>query len=88
VQGEVDPETGMVADLRDLDEAIRESVIEPMDHAFLNALPEFSGGLIPTTENVARVVWDRLAPRLPDGCLLDRVRVIEDRTLWADYRGA
>jgi len=87
VRGEIDPETGMVVDLATLDRLLRELVREPMDHAFLNDLPEFSAGLIPTTENLARVVWNRISPALPSACVLTRVRVLEDRNLWADYRG-
>lgn len=88
VSGPVDPETGMVVDLGELDRVLREEVREPMHHAFLNDLPDFAGEReVPTTENIARVVWDRVAPRLPDGCTLLRVRVREGRDLWSDYEG-
>jgi len=86
VRGDVDPDTGMVMDLALLDSLLVAHVKNPMDHAFLNDLPEFSGSAIPTTENLARVVWDRLEPTLPSSCSLERVRVLEDRNLWADYR--
>lgn len=87
VRGEIDPETGMIVDLAVLDRLLREIVREPMDHAFLNDLPEFAAGMIPTTENLARVVWERVSPALPSLCALTRVRVLEDRNLWADYQG-
>ena len=87
VSGLVDPETGMVVDLVALDRALSEAILEPMDHAFLNDLPEFASGLVPTTENIARVAWNRLADVLPGGCELVSVRVYEDRNLWAEYRG-
>lgn len=88
VEGEVDPATGMVVDLAELDQLLEEEVVEPMDHAFLNDLPDFRGDReIPTTENIARVIWDRLRPRLPGGCRLSRVRVREERDLWAEYVG-
>lgn len=88
VAGEIDEETGMVVDLAELDRLLDERVREPMDHAFLNDLPDFEGETeIPTTENIARVVWERVAPRLPEGCRLVRVRVHEDRDLWSDYTG-
>lgn len=87
IEGELDPDSGMVIDLLTLDAALEEAVLRPMDHAHLNDLPEFSDGLIPTGENLARVIWDRLSRReLGDG-RLKRVRVIEDRNLWADYSG-
>lgn len=88
VEGEIDPETGMVVDLAELDAVLRRRVEEPFHHAFLNDLPDFAGETaIPTTENIARVVWQRVAPELPDGCRLTRVRVREERDLWAEYEG-
>jgi 6-pyruvoyltetrahydropterin/6-carboxytetrahydropterin synthase len=87
VRGEIDSETGMTVDLAVLDGLLREHVLEPMDHTFLNELPEFAAGAIPTTENLARLIWDRLSAALPDSCVLLRVRVREDRYLWADYEG-
>lgn len=88
VAGPVDPATGMVVDLQRLDTILEEEVLDPMDHAFLNDLPDFEGERqVPTTENIARVVWDRVAPRLPEGCRLTRVRVREERDLWCDFTG-
>lgn len=88
VEGPVDPETGMLVDLRALDRLLAAEVVEPLDHSFLNDLPEFGGDrLVPTTENIARVVWERLAARLPEGVRLRRVRVREGPELWADYTG-
>lgn len=87
VRGAVDPGTGMVLDLAHLDRILDERVRQPLDHAFLNDLPEFAGGRIPTTENLACVIWERVAPALPASCSLVRVRVLEDRNLWSDYDG-
>lgn len=87
VAGEIDERTGMAVDLPELDRLLEERVREPMDHAFLNDLPEFRDGGLPTTEALARAVWDRLRPDLPEGCELVKVRVREDRDLWAEYRG-
>jgi len=84
VAGEPNPETGMLIDLGELDAMLGETVLAPMDHAFLNDLPEFRGGMIPTTECLARVIWNRLEPRLPRHVSLARVRVREDRDLWAE----
>jgi 6-pyruvoyltetrahydropterin/6-carboxytetrahydropterin synthase len=87
VSGEIDLETGMVIDVSVLDRLLGEVVLGPMDHSFLNDLPEFAQGLIPTTENLSRVIWARLQPRLPEDCVLFRVRVFEDPNLWAEYTG-
>ena len=55
VEGAVDPETGYSVDLPALDRALRERVVEVLDHQHLNhVVAEFApGGAIPTTENIA-----------------------------------
>jgi len=85
VRGDIDPRTGMVIDLSELKRLVQEAVIERFDHADLNADPLFRDR-IPTTENIALVVWDLLAAKL-GGDRLARVRVWEDPTLFVDYDG-
>jgi 6-pyruvoyltetrahydropterin/6-carboxytetrahydropterin synthase len=64
VEGDIDPETGFVIDLKKLKHIILESVIERFDHRNLNLdCPEFEG-INPTTENIARVVWNILRGQL------------------------
>lgn len=64
VEGEIDPMTGFVIDLKELKEIIQGSVIERFDHRNLNLdCPEFEG-IIPTTENIAVVIWNILRKRL------------------------
>jgi 6-pyruvoyltetrahydropterin/6-carboxytetrahydropterin synthase len=86
VRGDIDPRTGMVIDLGELKRLVQEAVIERFDHADLNADALFRDR-IPTTENIALVVWDLLAAKL-GGDRLARVRVWEDPTLFVDYDGS
>ena len=88
VAGEPDPDTGFAVDLAALDRALREEVLEPLDHQHLNhAVPEFrEGARIPTTENLLIWIWERLEPRV-EGPRLMRLRLREDVDLWADYYG-
>jgi len=86
VRGDIDPRTGMVIDLAELKRLVQEAVVERFDHADLNADPLFRDR-IPTTENIALVVWDLLAAKL-GGDRLARVRVWEDPTLFVDYDGS
>jgi 6-pyruvoyltetrahydropterin/6-carboxytetrahydropterin synthase len=86
VRGDVEQRTGFVMDLGELARLIDREVMSVMDHRDLNEeVPELRG-LQPTTENVAIVVWKRLAPHLV-GATLHRVRVREGEDLWADYYG-
>jgi len=88
VEGEIDAMTGFCVDLAALDRVLREEVVERLDHRHLNhdvaAFAE--GARIPTTENLARFVWERIAPRVPSARLV-RLRLREDEDLWVDYRG-
>ena len=86
--GDVDPETGMILNLREIDEVIQAEVVSRMDHRHLNEdLPEWKDR-VPTTENLAVAIWERLEPRLRGRqCQLHRVRVHESPDLWADYFG-
>jgi 6-pyruvoyltetrahydropterin/6-carboxytetrahydropterin synthase len=80
--GELD-EYGMVQNLSEVKKVIKREVISQLDYAYLNdAWPEFQQTL-PTTENIARVIWQRLVPHLP----LVKIQLFEHPELWADYQG-
>ena len=89
LQGTVDEQTGMIVDLRLLDQVLREEVLDRFDHRHINHdVPEFAfGRQVPTGEALAAFIWERVARRLPDGVRLARVRVQEDPTLYADCDG-
>ena len=64
VTGNVDPVTGMVMDLKDLKDLIKAEVEDAFDHKNLNIqVPEFAD-LIPSAENIAIVIYNKLAPHL------------------------
>lgn len=87
VTGPIDPETGFVVDLAALDRAVREVVIEPMDHRHLNeAIPEFApGARIPSSENLVLWIRDRLTSALPKACRLVGLRLAEEDDLSASW---
>lgn len=86
LRGPIDPRTGMVVDLGELKRIVGESVLVRFDHAFLNDDPAFPPGMLPTTENLVRVIWDLLGAKLGSE-RLRRVRLWEDPTLCVDYEG-
>ncbi len=59
VSGQVDPRTGMVCNLADLDAFVHENILKRFDLENLNTLPEFSA-LVPTTENLCVEVYEIL----------------------------
>src|SRR5215469_7531287 len=85
VSGPVNPMTGMIANLTDLDAFVEREVIEPFDHKYLNEeLPEFRAS-VPTTENVCIEIFNRLK-RFPLA-KLERVRVEETGLNSFEYLG-
>jgi 6-pyruvoyltetrahydropterin/6-carboxytetrahydropterin synthase len=67
VRGTIDPETGMVIDLKKLKDIMRERVVHRVDHRNLNEDVDFLRGVIPTAENLARAFWKELAPAIVEG---------------------
>jgi len=86
VRGAVDPRTGMVMDLGELKRLVGDAVVSRFDHADLNRDPLFATGMVPTTENLARAVWDLLVPKLGSE-RLHRIRLWEDPTFYVEYFG-
>ena len=60
VSGAVDPATGMITNLADLDSYIERNVLDEFDHVYLNEQVPAFRGLVPTAENICRVLYERL----------------------------
>jgi 6-pyruvoyltetrahydropterin/6-carboxytetrahydropterin synthase len=88
IEGTPDPVTGIVLDLKLLKEILNREVVEIYDHRFLNSEVEPFDRVIPTTENIAIDIWNRLQPRL-EGTpgKLHTVRLYETPDLFVDYSG-
>ena len=80
VEGDVDPVTGWVMDFGDIKAAFK-PLYDQLDHYYLN---EIEGLENPTSENLARWIWVRLKPHLPE---LSQVVVRETCTSGCVYRG-
>ncbi len=80
VAGDVPEEKGFLIDYGDMKKAIA-PIEEQLDHYVLN---DIEGLENPTAENIARWIWQRLAPALP---MLDEVIVHETCTSACYYRG-
>lgn len=89
VAGDIDPVTGFAVDLAQLDAVLRREVVERFDHRNINLdVPDFvDGALVPTGENLARFIFDRVQAAIDGSAQVKEVRVAEDDTLSASYRG-
>ena len=88
VRGEIDPLTGFVVDLGLFDRVLDVEVKQRFDLRNINLdVPEFAdGALIPTGENLALFICERVQASLPPETKVTEVTVAEDRTLSASYR--
>lgn len=89
VAGPIDEITGFVVDLGVLDRILDDQVRTRFDHRNINLdVPEFADGkLVPTGENLARFIFDRLERELPPPARVLRVTIGEDDSLSATYSG-
>jgi 6-pyruvoyltetrahydropterin/6-carboxytetrahydropterin synthase len=89
VTGEINPDTGMIVDLGLLDRVLSAEVRERFDHRNINLdVPEFGDGqLVPTGEELARFIFDRVQTQLGAAATVVSVTIAEDATLSATYRG-
>jgi 6-pyruvoyltetrahydropterin/6-carboxytetrahydropterin synthase len=85
VAGVPDSHTGMAVDLEALDDHVRRTVLDHVDHAKLEDVPALVG-VITTGESLARAFWHTLAPELPTG-RLSRITVVETAKNRFEYRG-
>lgn len=85
VAGPVDPVTGMVMNLADLDRVLRERVVEPLDHSFLNHDIEHFATVVPTCENIVVWIEGELEGALEGlGVRLRALRLYESDDLYAE----
>lgn len=85
LSGTVDPATGMIVNLTDLDNYVEREVVEAFDHKSLNEDVDAFREIVPTTENVCREIYRRLK-RFPLA-KLERVRVEETSNNAFEYAG-
>jgi 6-pyruvoyltetrahydropterin/6-carboxytetrahydropterin synthase len=85
VSGEIDPATGMIANLADLDSFVEREVLETLDHRSLNDEVDAFRENVPTTENLCIEIFRRL--RAFPKAKLERVRVEETNNNSFEYSG-
>lgn len=79
----------MIVDLALLDHILQDEVLDPFAGKHFNLdVPAFAyGKTLPTCEAIAAYVFHCIAPRLPADLVLERVRIMEDSTLYGDCTG-
>lgn len=86
VEGEIDQTTGMIINLFDLKKILNE-VLEDFDHKNLNRDTHYFENMLPTPENICRVLWGLIDKKLEshEKCSLSKIRLYETDDLFVDY---
>ncbi|SEQ83040.1 6-pyruvoyltetrahydropterin/6-carboxytetrahydropterin synthase [Solimonas aquatica] len=85
LRGGIDAKTGVVVNITELRDVIRERILADVDHRHLNHDSQLMHGINPTVENIAVVFWRVLHERF--GALLYEVCLHETEKNWVRYRG-
>ena len=85
VSGQVSPQTGMICNLAELDDAVRREVLDRFDHENLNVRQEFAAA-VPTTENLCEIIFNILKQSFT-AAHLDKVRLEETMMNSFEYAG-
>ena len=87
VKGTPDPITGFVMDVKELSRIIKSKITDVVDHANLNLdVPFIPKNIQPTTENLAILFWQQLAPHIK-GCKLHCIKLCETENIYVEYFG-
>ena len=87
VKGSPDPKTGLVMDLKVLKKIINEQVVDPLDHQNLNIDVPWLSGIMPSIENIAVAMWQRIEPHLPESVSLHKITLWETQNNFVEYYG-
>jgi 6-pyruvoyltetrahydropterin/6-carboxytetrahydropterin synthase len=85
ISGEIDPATGMIVNLADLDAFVEREVLDAFDHRSLNAEVEAFRHVVPTTENLCIEIFRRL--KAFPKAKLERIRVEETSNNSFEFSG-
>ncbi len=86
IKGQPNPDTGFIMNVKELSDIINEHVLEKLDHKNLNVDVAFMKGILPSTENLAKAIWQQLEPHIKE-CQLHAIKLYETEAIYAEYFG-
>ena len=88
VKGDTDPVTGFVMNLKKLSTILKSKVIDKLDHKNINLDVDFMKNKMPSTEVLAKAIWDEIASEIKSqGCELHAVKLYETENNFVEYFG-
>lgn len=88
VKGNINSQTGLLINLKDLSTVIKSCIIDKVDHKNLNLEVDFMRGVITSTENIAIKIWDELDSEIKKiNAELHSIKVVETENNFVEYFG-
>lgn len=84
ITGNVDPETGYVYDAKLIKELVKQHVMDRYDHKNLYTDIDDFADLIPTSENISRIIYENIRKEIPERFDL-QIRLFETDKIWVEY---
>ena len=86
VKGPINPDTGWLTDLQELNDIVKNNVINILDHSQIEEDIEWFRGKQPSSENILIWAWNKIESLIEDGNLF-RLRLVETHSIHTDYYG-
>lgn len=88
VEGDINPETGFVVNLKTLSNLVNKLIIEKLDHKNINLEVDFMSGKLASTENLAKAIFEQLEASIQKlGVNLYSIKINETENNSAEYKG-
>lgn len=88
IKGEVDKETGVLVNLKDLSRLLKDKVIDKLDHKNLNVDVDFLEGCVTSAEMIAIKIWEELEVPVKElGAELHKLKLVETENNFVEYFG-
>lgn len=88
VKGNINPQTGLLINLKDLSAVINTNVIDKVDHKNMNIEVDFMNNVLASTENMAIKIWKQLEKPVKEiGAELHCIRLVETENNYVEYFG-
>ncbi len=87
IKGEVNADTGFLFDAKKLSMLIKEHVLDKLDHKNLNVDVSFLQGILCSTENITKAIWQQLVSYLPQPVQLHCIKLYETPRIYVEYFG-
>ena len=87
LKGEINPESGFIADIKQLNDVINKYVIDKFDHSQIEKDIDWFKENQPSTENMVLYIWNSINDKIPSNAILHCVKLRETPTIYSEYYG-